>query len=109
MGTEDDDRALLRTVAAKVDMLNSQFDRVALALERLVAVEVHLQGMNSRIGRVEDEASKQRDEAHKLRDEMAAQRQTGAVHSLFIGWLPNLTWAALGLLSAILLKKIGVI
>lgn len=109
MGTEDDDRALLRTVSAKVDILNGQFDRVALALERLVAVEVHLQSMNSRIVRVEEEASKLRDEVHKLRDEIAVQRQTGAVHSLFIGWLPNVTWAALGLLSAIILKKIGFI
>lgn len=109
MGTEDDDRALLRIVAARVDMLNGQFDRVALALERLVAVETHLQGMNSRIARVEEEASTQRDEVRKLRDEIAVQRQAGAVHSLFIGWLPNVTWAALGLLSAMLLKKIGVI
>lgn len=108
MGAEDDDRALLRTVAARVDMINGQMERVASALERLVAVEIHLQSVNSRMVRGEAEASKLRDEVSKLRDEMAAQRQTGAVHSLFIGWLPNLTWAALGLLSAMILKKIGV-
>jgi len=83
VGTEDDDRALLRTVAAKVDMLNSQFDRVALALERLVAVEVHLQGMNSRIGRVEDEASKVE----------SAARETGSAHeiSLSMGFFTSVS------------------
>lgn len=108
MGTEDDDRALLRTVAARVDMINGQMERMASALERLVAVEVHLQSVNSRMVRGEVEVGKLRDDVSRLRDELATQRQTGAVHSVFVGWLPNLAWAALGLLGAMLLKQIGV-
>ena len=107
MGT-DDDRALLRTVAARVDMINEQMARMASALERLVAVEVHLQGVNSRMARSEEDVGRLRDEVARLRDDMATQRQTGAVHSVFVGWLPKLAWAALGLLAAMLLKKIGV-
>lgn len=109
MGTTDDDRSLLRTVAARVDMINGQMERMASALERLVAVEVHLQGVNSRQARSEQEVAKLRDEVARLRDDMATQRQTGAVHSVFVGWLPNLAWAALGLLAAMLLKQIGVV
>lgn len=107
MGT-DDDRALLRTVAARVDTINGQMARMVSALERLVAVEVHLQGVNSRMARSEEDVGKLRDEVARLRDDMATQRQTGAVHSVFVGWLPNLAWAALGLLAAMLLKQIGV-